>query len=79
MPELPRDARDDILRFSRKGVQGDPMAAFEADRILCEHDPLYAKSALRKQASSRILALDDGTVTPSVRRYFETLGKEVDK
>ena len=79
MADLPGDVRDDILRFSRKGVLGDPMTAFEADRILCVHDPLYSKSLLRKQVASRILSLGDGMVAPSVKRYFEAFGKEVDK
>jgi hypothetical protein len=79
MNDLPRDIKGDILRFSRKRVLADPMSAFEADRILCVHDPLYAKSALRKQASSRVLSLADGTVSDEVKRYFETLAKEVDK
>ena len=79
MSELPRDIRDDVLRFSRKGVLGDPMSAFEADRILCAHDPQYAKSMLRKQASSRILSLDDGMVPAEVKGYFEALAKEADK
>ena len=77
--DLPGDVRDDILQFSRKGVLGDPMTAFEADRILCVHDPLYSKSLLRKQVSARILSLGDEMVTPSVKRYFEAFGKEVDK
>ena len=79
MSDLPRDVKGDILRFSRARVLVDPMSAFEADRILCAHDPLYAKSALRKQASSRVLSLADGTVSDEVKRYFETLAKEVDK
>jgi hypothetical protein len=79
MSDLPRDVKGDILRFSRERVLADPMSAFEADRILCVHDPLYAKSALRKQASSRVLSLADGTVSDEVKRYFETLAKEVDK
>ena len=79
MSDLPRDVKGDILRFSRERVLVDPMSAFEADRILCAHDPLYAKSALRKQASSRVLSLADGTVSDEVKRYFETLAKEVDK
>ena len=77
--DLPGDVRDDILQFSRKGVLGDPMTAFEADRILCVHDPLYSKSLLRKQVSARILSLGDEVVAPSVKRYFEAFGKEVDK
>ena len=79
MNDLPGDVRDDILQFSRKGVLGDPMTAFEADRILCVHDPLYSKSLLRKQVSARILSLGDEMVTPSVKRYFEAFGKEIDK
>ena len=79
MNDLPRDIKGDILRFSRKRVLADPLSAFEADRILCVHDPLYAKSALRKQASSRVLSLADGTVSAEVKHYFETLAKEVDK
>ena len=77
--DLPGDVRDDILQFSRKGVLGDPMTAFEADRILCVHDPLYSKSLLRKQVASRILSLGDEVVTPLVKHYFEAFGKEVDK
>ena len=79
MSDLPGDVRDDILRFSRKGVLGDPMSVFEADRILCAHDPSYSKSLLRKQIASRILSLGDGKVAAPVKRYFEALGKEVDK
>ena len=79
MADLPRDVRDDILRFSRKGVLADPMSVFEADRILCMHDPLYARSLLRKQVSSRVLSLGDGSVTAAVRRHFEAVSKEVDK
>ena len=79
MSDLTGDVRDDILRFSRKGVLGDPMTAFEADRILCVHDPLYSKSLLRKQVASRILSLGDGKVAAPVKHYFEALGKEVDK
>ena len=79
MVDLPGDVRDEILQFSRKGVLGDPMTAFEADRILCMHDPLYSKSLLRKQVASRILSLGDEVVTPLVKHYFEAFGKEVDK
>ena len=79
MSDLPKDVKDDILRFSRKRVLADPVSAFEADRILCAHDPQYADSTLRKLSSSRILSLDDGTVPTEVKRYFETSAKEVDK
>ena len=79
MSDLPRDVKGDILQFSRKGVLGDPMTAFEADRILCVHDPLYSKSLLRKQVASRILSLGDEVVTPLVKHYFEAFGKKVDK
>ena len=79
MNDLPIDIRDDILRFSRKRLFADPASAFEADRILCVHDPLYAKSLLRKQVASRILLLSDEMVSAAVKHYFKGVSKEVVK
>jgi hypothetical protein len=79
MNDLPIDIRDDILRFSRKRLFADPASAFEADRILCVHDPLYAKSLLRKQVASRILLLSDEMVSAAVKHYFKVVSKEVVK